>query len=416
MSRGPYQSYFDTLKRKSTQQSNSEHQPVKIGQADSSNFNNQAVDILQEISNKLDRLGKTGHNPKVPDVVDTPRTEGTIDLAIINGKVVLPDVGVIETNIYIRDGVVCSLGTHPPADVKEVIDASNRYVMPGIIDPHVHLGLFAPLKTELETETKAALFGGVTTIGCYFGGPESHFKVFPSIMEDIQSYSHTDVIPHLVIGSDEQKSEIVDYTKHFGITSFKIYMNGIPGLIPDVDDAFILDVMDEMKRSGKECILCSHTENRYLVRRAFEKIKREKGDSADIRDWTDTHPDIAEEEAVIRLAYLAENAKVPIYMVHISSKAAIDRLRQIKPYNRYVNVETTSPYLSITRDSSMGNTIKMEPPFRDDKDLEALWEGVEDGLVDTIGTDNVTLTRAEKNIDASIWDTIPGYSALETHL
>lgn len=413
MSRDPYKSYFDMLRRKDTEQANKEYKPVEQTQANSSDSSDQTVKILQEISNKLDKLGETENNIQVEHSV---QSQGEIDLAIINGKVVLPDTGVINTNIYIKGGVICSLGTYPPADVKEVIDARDRYVIPGVIDPHVHLGLFAPLKTELVTETKAALLGGVTTIGCYFGGPESHFKVFPSIMEDIQNHSYTDIIPHLVIGSDEQKREIVDYTKHFGITSFKVYMNGIPGLIPDVDDGFIMDVMDEIKRSGRECILCSHTENRYLVRRAFERIKQEKGDSANIRDWTDTHPAMAEEEAVMRLAYLAEKAKVPVYMVHVSSKAAIDRLRSIKPYNRYVNVETTSPYLSMTRDSFSDNTIKMEPPFRDREDLEALWEAVEDGLVDTIGTDNVTLTRSEKKIDASIWDTVPGYAVLETHL
>ena len=153
-----------------------------------------------------------------------------------------------------------------------------------------------------------------------------------------------------------------------------------------------------------------------MVRRFNKLIFEEKGNSATIEDWTDTHPSMAEEEAVVRLSYLAKESKVPVYFVHISSKAAIERLRSIKPFNKYLNVETTSPYLSLTRHSSQGNLLKMEPPFRDDEDVEALWKALEDNVIDSIGTDNVTMTKSEKKIDEDIWTTIPGYAVLQTHL
>ncbi|SKC36005.1 dihydroorotase [Maledivibacter halophilus] len=383
----------------------------------------ESLNILREISSKLDKLDKfTLSQPVAGTSIAFPQSQtmiqnpSNIDIAIINGIVVLPDNGIFNMNVYIKDGKIHSIGRNDSIKAAKTIDATGKYVIPGIIDPHVHLGLFAPLKTELVTETKSALMGGVTTIGCYFGGPQSHFTSFPQIMEDAKRLSYIDIIPHLVIANDEQKSEIQDYIQHLGITSFKIYMNGIPGLIPDVDDGFILDVLEEIKKSNKDCILCSHAENRYIVRRASARIRAEKGENATVLDFTDTHPDMAEEEAVMRLSYLAEKSRVPVYFVHMSSKAAIERLRNIKPKNKYVHVETTSPYLSITKQGIKGNEFKMEPPFRDVEDMEELWKAVEDGIVDTIGTDNVTQTRKEKNNDGPMWEAIAGYPALETHL
>lgn len=339
-----------------------------------------------------------------------------MDIAILNGQVVFPDDCVVETNVYIKDGKIQSLSDEVlPA--KKILDASGKYVAPGIIDPHIHLGLFAPLDTELATETRAAAIGGVTTQGVFFGGPQSHLDSFPDIKESINKGSYTDIIPHLVIGNETQLSELVRYAKELGVTSFKIYMNGIPGMIPHVSDAFILDVCEQMKKSGKNCILCSHTENADLVARAVKELREIKGDNAVISDWALTHPDVVEVEAVGRLARLAEVAQVPIYIVHLVSKAAVALLKEIKENNKYINVETTSPYLAVTRFDPQGNALKMEPPFKEQYDIDGLWEGVAERVIDTIGTDNVTMTIAEKNMNAeSIWDIAPGYAAAEHHL
>lgn len=367
--------------------------------------------ILKEISSKLDTLSLSG--AACCSGCGTPQQ---IDLEIVNGNVVLPDNGVFKTNIYIKDGKVYSLGDQCGLKAARTVDAEGKFVVPGIIDPHVHLGIFAPIREELDTETKSALIGGITTAGCYFGGGESHCSTFPGIAEEINRHSFIDIIPHFVIGTDEQRKEIGDYIEHLGVTSFKVYMNGIPGLIGDVDDGFIMDVLEELKKSGKKCILCTHAENRDLIRRANRILKEQKGEEATIQDWTETHPDMAEEEAVIRLSFLAEKSGTPVYFVHISSKNAINKLKKVKGRSKYIHIETTSPYLSITRGDSVNNRIKMEPPFRDEDDVEALWDAVLDGVVDCIGTDNVTMTRAEKKIDDSVWDTVPGYPAVGTHL
>ncbi len=374
---------------------------------------NRTQDYIENISNEL--TGSKSSSAAYAADIGLP-ADSYADIAIENGKVVIPGCGVIDTNVYIKDGRIYSLGVNPYIKAKKRIDARNKYVVPGIIDPHVHLGLFASLTDELISETKAALVGGITTIGCHIGSKESHMRSFPGIAEKINNYSHVDIVPHFVITTDEQRREIKSYIDKFGVTSFKVYMNGIPGLIPDVDDGFILDVLSEIKKSDKKSILCCHAENRDIIRRAYNYVKEEKGDNATIQDWSDTHPDIAEEEAVMRLSFLAEKSEVPVYFVHISSKNAVKRLQEIKRTNKYINIETTSPYLSLTRNVTAKNNIKMEPPFREQEDVEELWKAVFEGVVDTIGTDNVTMTMSEKKINDTIWNTIPGYPALETHL
>jgi dihydropyrimidinase len=364
-------------------------------------------EIVQSIADSI--MSKINYN--------TPSTDPILyDLVITDGMVIAPGIGITHSNIGIKDGRIASI-TNMKIHGNNTVNAKNMYVCPGIIDPHIHLGLFSPFEVEVETETKAAIAGGVTTAGCFFGSQVSHLESFPELESKIQKLSHIDIIPHLVIGSQTQKRELKAYVEQLGITSFKLYMNGIPGIIEDIGDGFMLDVFDEIKKISKPCMICVHTENREVVRRATSNIQDALSESATIKDWTETHPDMAEEEAVNRLSYFAKKMGVHVYIVHLSSKGAVKNLKAIKADNPYVHVETTSPYLSINHSTTNSSLIKMEPPFRGSDDMEALWEGVRNGVIDTIGTDNVTMTTTEKNSKAdNLWHVMPGYPAIETHL
>lgn len=364
------------------------------------------LQVLLEISHKLDR---TLEKPS-----DSAADE--MDLAIVNGMLVLPDCGMLRADLYVKNGKICSIGNNKMIRARRVLDAAGKYVCPGIIDPHVHLGLFASMETDMQSETKAAIMGGITTIGLFMGGRESHFRTFPETQQQAERYSYTDIIPHLVISSEEQKKEIRDYSRYLGVTSFKVYMNGIQGMIPSVDDGFIMDVFDEMRKTGKPCMLCCHTENTHLVERGIKMARDHYGEKGTIDNWNEAHPAMAEEEAIMRISYLAGKAGIPVYMVHIGTKEGVERLRQIKPFNPYINIETTSPYLSVAGKQRRNALYKMEPPLREDEDRDALWKAVQDGIIDTIGTDNVCETSDEKKPQLPIWDVVPGYSVLQTHL
>ena len=344
-------------------------------------------------------------------------SEQTMDLAILNGQVIIPGSGVTKANVYVKDGKISALsGDVLPA--KETIDAAGKYVAPGIFDPHTHIGLMQPMAVEAKTECGAALAGGVTTVGDFLGGPQSHFDSFPGIKKDIDAHAYTDVIPHLVIGTEQQKSEMQRYIKELGVRSFKVYLNGIPGLIPWVTDEFILGVFEEMKKSGERCMLCAHCENPGMVANAIAKMQvAVPGEKMTLAKFADTHPPIVEAEAVQRIAKLAQYARQPVYIVHLFTKEGVRALEEIRQTNPYVNVETTSPYLVCNCDDPLGKALKMEPPFQGPDSQDALWRGLELGLIDTIGTDNVTLTAAEKKLsEENFWNIFPGYTAVQHHM
>ena len=92
-----------------------------------------------------------------------------MDMVISGGKVVIPGNGIFELDIYVKDGKIASIGKQN-MKAAEVIDAAGKYVIPGIIDPHVHMGLFVPFEEDLKSETKSAALGGITTVGCFIGG------------------------------------------------------------------------------------------------------------------------------------------------------------------------------------------------------------------------------------------------------
>jgi dihydropyrimidinase len=133
-----------------------------------------------------------------------------------------------------------------------------------------------------------------------------------------------------------------------------------------------------------------------------------------LADWSESHPAVAEEEAVARIALFGSHTQARVYLVHIGTALALQRLRQIRRSQPYVIVETTSTYLSIANDDPIGLLAKMVPPVRPRSDVDALWEGVRDDVIDTIGTDNVTRTLAEKQPQLGLARAGSGYPALAT--
>jgi dihydropyrimidinase len=105
-----------------------------------------------------------------------------------------------------------------------------------------------------------------------------------------------------------------------------------------------------------------------------------------------------------------------VYIVHVSSADGAEMVAKIKEENRYIFAETTSPYLSVTSAQYGDTTGLMVPPLRTERDVNGLWDAVKSGVIDTIGTDNVTLTLREKGDPHNVWNAFPGYPALETHL
>jgi dihydropyrimidinase len=332
------------------------------------------------------------------------------------GKVLIPGQGILELDLALEGGRVRALGRDLDPAGAQVIEAAGKLVIPGVIDPHVHLGIYGDFRGELETETRSALATGVTSFGLYAGGTEPYLKTLDATIGAIDSLSRADIFIHLPIFTREQLEEIPVYASRYGIMSFKVYMCGIPGIIPAADDAFLFDVMEEVARLGSEAVLCVHAENQSLVERAIALgLDREPG-GLDPAAWNASRPSYVEEEAIRRVEFLARKAGVKVYIVHVSSADGVAAIRELKASGRRILAETTSPFLSLEPGSGRDSRTLMAPPVRGGADRAALWSGLRDGTLDSIGTDHTPLSSGQKRLGSRYPEALLGYPAIGTHL
>ena len=338
-------------------------------------------------------------------------------IVLKNGTIVCPGQGTFKGDIYVSGGKVVSIHQAMPINNTEEIDVSGKYVLPGAIDPHVHLGIFSPFEQDARDETKAGVWGGVTTLGCFLYEKESYLPKLEQLFKKVNSYSSADMFFHLTLSTEKHLEEIPRYIHEFGIRSFKLYMCGVAGIIPDIDDGFMRKVYERLVSTGEKCTVCIHAENPSLVRWATEEMAAKDGMSTSVQEWSETHPQLAEEEAIRRASFLTKEFKsVSTYFVHVSTKGGIEALSKIKCDSDNIYAETTSPYLLFSIERAKGNIPKWLPPLRDRESQEALWEKLNQGKVDSLGTDSVPMSPNVKGLDKSIWEAMPNAPSLEHHL
>jgi len=340
-----------------------------------------------------------------------------LELKIVNGQVFIPGSGFFDLDVGINNGKIATLamtGDLPEAD--QTIDAGGNLVMPGVIDPHIHLGIFADFAMECENETRAALAGGVTTVGVFMGGGDSYLPQLGSLIDIVEQKSSVDLMFHLSIFTDEQMAEMDEYYKQFGVTSFKFYMAGVEGVFPGVTDGFIYEGFKRVAAMGDRATACIHCEDQSIIETAFKKVAAETPNGT-LADWANTGPNMAEEIAIMRACYLAEKAGNRLYIVHISTKEGSARFASLRNnVNLRAYGETTSAYLSVNKHDDFGLLGKMLPPLKDKTDNDALWERVRENSLDSFGTDNVSMNKAVKQAEKGMLEAMPGYPILQTHL
>lgn len=340
------------------------------------------------------------------------------DLVVTGGTLVIPGVGLVRAGVAAEGGRIAAVARDEdlPA-ARERVDARGLHVFPGFFDPHIHLGQVLSFDEEAYSESRAALAGGITTLGCFLRRLEgSYAEDLPGWEAAVEKQASTDLVFHLQLFTRQQREEIPRYAREFGVTSFKVYMAGIPKVVPAVDDGFILETMRAVAALGDRAILAIHCENQAILDAAYEATTRAKGEGGTLADWADTRPNYAEEEGVVRAAFLAGIAGVRMYVVHLSTAEAAERLRDIRARNRRITVETTSMYLAVNKFDPAGLLAKMVPPVRRPEDQEALWQAVRDDVIDTFGTDNTSRNLAVKKPEAGWLKAMSGYPALATHV
>lgn len=325
----------------------------------------------------------------------------------------MPGRGTIRAGLAVRAGKIVAIGKEehlPPAH--ESIDASGLHVLPGLVDPHGHLGLGGDFAGECETETRAALKGGVTTIGVFVRTEGSLLENVPKLAAAVERTAYINVFFHLSIGDSDQADEIPRCAEDLGIRSFKFYMWGVPGA-KTVDDDLLFRAFCKVAALGKDATACVHAENKTLVDQATERVADMPWEGSDLKRYTASHPPQAEAMAIETAALLAAAAGARLYIVHLSSRDGLEVVSRLRPSIPNLTVETTPHHLVLTEDHGAGMLAKIAPPVREGSHPEALWEGLADGRIDTLGTDNLPRLLEQKIGDWREAVTgFPGYGTL----
>ena len=341
-----------------------------------------------------------------------------------NADVVLADKGLTRCAIKVEDGRITGFDDKDLTG-REVrrIDLKGLVVMPGVIDPHLHLGhgkdISRPqVKDDAARETAAAAMGGITTFIPYLMSTQSYETLFDDVKAVTEAGSRIDFGYHFIISTEDQLAAVPLYARDYGVSSYKIFMNNRGGEgsrlgLPDIDDGYLFRLCETAAALGG--VVCPHPENIEVAWVLRNRLKQsDPHGTGGLALWNASRPDFVEAEAVQRAIYLARVAGCSIYIVHTSSQAALEAALMQRKAGSAVTIETCPHYLTHTEDWSGGVVGKINPPLRTRADCDALWQAIADGHIDTIGTDHVHRDLSGKQ--GSIWDASPGCPGLETLL
>jgi len=342
---------------------------------------------------------------------------------IKNGNVVF-ETNVQKADILIRDEkIVAILSPGEYSGSAEIIDADGLYVMPGTIDPHEHLGLYKPLGDAFRMDTPRQAIGGLTTLLNYHRGKGDYYQTVQEAIEDGEKNSLVDFAFSLGLCAKEHLGELEGYVEKLGITSFKFFFDkqDIAHTFYDLpkEAALTLDkadfyfILKRLREISPELLLCIHCEDADIFR-ALQKSVREADDPADrysLTGFEKTRPGWVETITVADTMWMNHVVDGNMYVVHTSAASSVEMYDTLsRVLKGKVTLETCPHYLLLNKESPCGLLGKVNPPLRTVADNEALWEGIRNGSVKTMGTDNVPV-RKEKRYERGddIWDVFVGF-------
>ena len=346
------------------------------------------------------------------------------DLVVRGGTVVLPQTDGVPADVAIvGEKIAAVLAPGTAVDAAATLDVAGKAVLPGIIDVHLHLGhgkdIARPrVPEDAATETAAAALGGITTFIPYLMATDPFETLFDEVVEITEAGARIDFGYHFIISTEEQLAGVPRYAREFGAPSFKIFMNNRGGEgtrlgLPDIDDGFLLRLCEAAAENGG--MVCPHPENIEAAWVLRERAMREDPDGrGGLRAWNATRPPFVEADAVQRAGLFARETGARLYIVHTSSRAALEAGLRARDAGTDIMIETCPHYLTHDVEWEGGDVGKINPPLRERENCQALWDGVVSGDIDTVATDHVHRDLSAKA--GGIWKASPGCGGLETLL
>jgi len=370
------------------------------------------------------------------------------DLLIKNVRVVRPGASSVEdADIAVSGEKFAKVGRNL-GEARTTYDGKGLLAFPGVVDAHMHTGIYSPLAEDAVSESRAAAQGGVTSSLNYFrtgqyylnrGGPYKDF--FPEVLKVSEGKFHVDYGFHLAPMDGTHISEIENLIQTFGVSSFKIFMfygsHGLHGrsdsqrdflmIGPDerYDYAHFEFVMrgvqaarERLPKKASQISLSLHCETAEIMT-AYTKIVEGEKKLDGLAAYHASRPPHSEGLAVFIASYLANEAALPnINLLHLSSRKALDAALQMARVFPHIDFrrEVTIGHLVLDTNSKAGVLAKVNPPIRPREDVEYLWQQVLEGKVDWVVSDHACCrheTKAAKNALGNIWLAKSGFGGTE---
>jgi dihydroorotase len=327
----------------------------------------------------------------------------TFDL-ILKGGIVVNHDGRAERDVGVSGGRIAAIGDLSQASAGREIDCRGLHILPGVIDTQVHFrepGL--DHKEDLETGSKAAVLGGVTAV---FEMPNTDPQTTSSdtLADKIRRGHHRMHCDFAfwVGATHGNAADVPDLERLPGAAGIKVFMGSSTGSLLVEDDTGVAEILRRTRRRA-----AFHSEDEAMLR--ARKDLRIAGDPRSHPVWRS--PEVAL-TCTQRLVRIARETGARIHVLHISTAEEMAFLRDHKDV---ATIEVTPHHLTLTAPECyerLGTYAQMNPPVRDEQHRQALWEGLDEGVADILGSDHAPHTRAEK--DKTYPDTPSGMTGVQT--
>jgi dihydropyrimidinase len=328
------------------------------------------------------------------------------DIAI-KGGVLVDGERMRPGDIFIRDNIID--GIEPSGSAKsaqKVFDATGKFVLPGIIDCHLH-----PVYADsIDTISRSAVFGGITTLIPFIGAVKPWGKTgelvdaVKDFIEEAESRSIVDFGIHGAVISGDMNTipTVIPLLVEMGIISFKAFMAySKRGMM--LKDEDLIRLMENVEKNNG--LLAVHAENGLVIDYLENKLTLRNNVKPEY--YHSSRPNIVESEAVFRAISFARITRCPLYLVHLSAWESLEIVKLVKEWGEppKIYTETCPHYLTLTEEvmKKWGSMAKVAPPLRTQKDVDLMWKAVNAGLIDVIASDAAGYTAKMKE---PIWDQI----------
>ena len=333
---------------------------------------------------------------------------------LFTGATIVTHGGRYEGNIGVNEGKIAYIGKES-IEADEVVAMPGKYLLPGVIDAHIHFQDPGPTDREdMEHGTASCAAGGITTGLSHPMNvpPTTTVENFETIRKAYEGRCYIDYGIHGG-GVSTNLKDVDDLWRNTGSTSIKMFMCFSVTDFPFVQDDALYQHLEIIAKNGGLAMI--HAENDLILKVREEQLKAEgKNDGV---AYNASHPAFAEIEAINRAIVFSEQTGATVLIVHNSTAEGLRMIKEARLRGLKIYAETCPHFLTFTVDdmNKHGPYLKFSPPMHEEENRKELWKLLADGFVDTIGSDHCPYTDDEKKkgLDV-IWNAPNGIPGLET--